>query len=190
MAKAVGLLAKPDNKKINDVVNINGLECKQYHYIKSGKVGRPKTYTPEILEKTKKYIYGGHAEYGDVIPSPAGLSSYLSVTKAVVYLWCEEHPEFLDMLNELKVEQERILLSRGLDKTFDNRLTTLVLSQHGYQNSPQNANDGSQQTNVQVNIIAQQIDADTIARIMGNADFALPDQIQHTNVIDVDDDED
>ena len=82
------------------------------------------------------------------------------------------------------------MLSKGLNKTFEARLTSLVLSQHGYQNAPQNANDGSQQTNVQVNIIAQQIDADTIARIMGNADFALPNQIQHTNVIDVDDDED
>lgn len=186
------ILFKPENEDVNKVLKLNGLELKLYDRIKKG---RPKEYTPEIAEKAREYIFqdwdgewGRHADR--ICPNSYGLALFLNTTRPMLYYWAETNEDFLDSLVTLNHMEVNLNYAGGLSKRFDSRFAAQVLGSHGVINTQQNANDGSQQTNVQVNIIAQQIDADTIARIMGNADFALPNQIQNTNVIDVDDDED
>ncbi len=93
--------------------------------------GRPTKYTDELVEKAKAYITD-YAIYGDVIPSIAGLSSALKVSRSILYKWEEEKQDFLDILREIKAEQEKVLLNKGLIGDFNSAITKLVLGKHGY----------------------------------------------------------
>jgi hypothetical protein len=93
--------------------------------------GRPTKYTPELIEKAKAYIKD-YEMYGDVIPSIAGLASVLDVHRSLLYVWEKQHPVFLDILEAIKREQQKILLNKGLSGDFNSAITKLVLGKHGY----------------------------------------------------------
>ena len=93
--------------------------------------GRPTKYTEEIIEKAKAYITG-YETHSDVIPSIAGLASVLDVHRSLLYVWEKEYPEFLDILEAIKREQQKVLLNKGLSGDFNSQITKLVLGKHGY----------------------------------------------------------
>lgn len=93
--------------------------------------GRPTKYTDELIKKAKAYITD-YAIYEDVIPSIAGLSSMLEISRSTLYKWEEEKQEFSDILRGIKAEQEKILLNKGLSGDFNSAITKLVLGKHGY----------------------------------------------------------
>ena len=93
--------------------------------------GRPTKYKPELIKKAKAYITE-YETYGDVIPSIAGLASVIEVHRSLLYVWEKEHPEFLDILEAIKREQQKVLLNKGLTGDFNSAITKLVLGKHGY----------------------------------------------------------
>jgi hypothetical protein len=100
--------------------------------------GRPTKYSANLLKEAEKYI-ADHMEYGDKIPSIAGLSAALGISRETVYAWGkqEDKKEFSDMINRLLCAQERMLLNHGLDGTYHPTITKLLLGKHGYHDRPQ-----------------------------------------------------
>jgi hypothetical protein len=98
------------------------------------KNGRPTIYSDKIVEDTKKYLLEGWKKEGDVIPSIAGLSVYLGISRDTIYDWAsqEEKKDFSDILESILSKQERELINRGLDGTFNSNITKLALGKHGY----------------------------------------------------------
>lgn len=97
------------------------------------KGGRPTDYSQDILTKTKDYI-DNHKDYGDEIPSVAGLSSYLNIARSTIYEWAsqDDKKEFSDILEKLLSTQEKTLINKGLNGGFNSTITKLILTKHGY----------------------------------------------------------
>ncbi len=95
--------------------------------------GRPTKYTPELLAATREYIQN-YAEHDDVIPSIAGLSCVVGVSRSRLHEWAtqEDKAEFKDILQELLSTQEKILFNKGLSGDFNAAITKLALGKHGY----------------------------------------------------------
>ena len=97
------------------------------------RVGRPTTFNSETLEKTKDYIEN-FADYGNEMPSVAGLAVALKVGRRGIYDWehNKENKEFSLILEELLAKQEMILMDRGLINEFNSSIAKLALGKHGY----------------------------------------------------------
>lgn len=97
-------------------------------------MARPSEYTPELIEKARKYIGGEWEVVGDAIPSIAGLAVYLKKSRDTLHTWAKEagKEQFSDMLAEMLAKQENILISKGLTNEHNPTITKLVLSKHGY----------------------------------------------------------
>lgn len=109
--------------------------------------GRPSVYTPELVDIARGYVdecvdevehfeseSGKHWETIRVkLPTVEGLARRLKVSRETVYAWKEEHPEFSDILDDLKVEQADRLLNRGLSGEYNPTIAKMMLSsKHGY----------------------------------------------------------
>jgi hypothetical protein len=111
----------------------------------SNPVGRPSLLTPELKERAKQYLYDFSGQ-GDVIPSAAGLACWLGISKASVYNFGEQDPEFLDTLNAIQAKQETLTLNNGITGVFNSTIAKLVLANHGYSDKVQQdhtSSDGS-----------------------------------------------
>ena len=97
------------------------------------RTGRPSKYTDQTVSEALYYV-DNYKEFGDKIPSIAGLSLHLGISKETAYEWGrgDKKPDFSDMLTKLLSKQEQILLNSGLDGTFNSTITKLVLSKHNY----------------------------------------------------------
>lgn len=95
--------------------------------------GRPSKYTPELIAKAEHYAEN-YEDYGDPIPSIAGLACVLGITRETVHTWIkeEEKRQFSDIIKGMLAEQERALLKNGLKGEFSPVITKLVLSKHNY----------------------------------------------------------
>lgn len=96
--------------------------------------GRPTDYTPELVAKARKYIDGGWERLCHKIPSHSGLALFLDMSRKTLYRWALEEgkEEIKDILEKCMVQQEQLLISNGLDNTFNSAITKLVLGKHGY----------------------------------------------------------
>lgn len=95
--------------------------------------GRPTDYSDEICRKARQYLQ--HFEqYGDAIPSVAGLAVFLKIARSTIYEWAKEEDkcEFSDILQEILAKQEAILLTKGLKNEFNPSITKVILGKHGY----------------------------------------------------------
>jgi hypothetical protein len=95
--------------------------------------GRPTKYNKKILTDTADYLEN-HADYEDIVPSVAGLSCYLKLSKKIIYIWAkqDDKEEFLHMLEEIASKQERMLLSGGLSSDMNATIVKLMLAKHNY----------------------------------------------------------
>ena len=100
---------------------------------KKEKVGRPSKYNDQTVQKVADYMECWES-LGDIIPSIAGLAVYLKVSRDSIHTWRNEEgkEEFSDMLDELLANQEKILISKGLDSSFNSTIAKLALTKHGY----------------------------------------------------------
>ena len=103
--------------------------------------GRPTKYTDELQAKADTYLDAYEAE-GDAIPSAIGLADYLGISRATLYSWGddEDKPRFLDILDKVQRKQFRLLVSNGLNNTFNANIAKLVLGKHGYSDKSENTN--------------------------------------------------
>ena len=103
-------------------------------------MGRPTKYNAAVLEKAQHYL-DHYEDYGDVIPSQAGLGLVLGLSRQTLNTWskAEDKKEFLDILERINQKQECVLLDNGLTGKFNAAITKLVLGKHGYHDRPQQA---------------------------------------------------
>jgi hypothetical protein len=93
--------------------------------------GRPTKYNETVQAKADDYARNPE-DYGDVVPTAAGLSLILNVTKSTLYKWAEEHPIFSDTLSSLNATQEKRLINGSLMGDYNATISKLMLSNHGY----------------------------------------------------------
>ena len=100
--------------------------------------GRPTDYTPELVEKARKYI-DDYQSQGDVIPSEVGLCKYIGQSITCVQRWgAEEGKEvFKGILKAINTEQHNVLINKGLSGDFNSAIAKLVLGKHGYHEKQQ-----------------------------------------------------
>lgn len=106
--------------------------------------GRPSIYTPELLAKARDYVLN-YADYGDQIPSIAGLACELSISRETCHTWAKEgdKPEFSDIVRDISQAQERKLLNGGLSGDFNPSIAKLVMTKHGYTDKLETEHSGS-----------------------------------------------
>lgn len=110
------------------------------------KVGRPSKYNEDLQAQADEYIYR-FAEFGDVVPTLAGLACFLGISRETCNEWPKIYPQFSDTTKAVSVMQERALINGGLSKANDSGITKLLLaSNHGYSDRIEQAHtspDGS-----------------------------------------------
>jgi hypothetical protein len=96
-------------------------------------MARPTDYSQELLDKAKDYVEN-FAEYGDVVPTIAGLACELDMHRETLYAWAkdESKPEFSDIFKKVQQAQERKLVNGGLAGGFNPAVTKMMLTKHGY----------------------------------------------------------
>ncbi len=66
------------------------------------------------------------------LPSIEGLALYLHVHKDTLYEWEKIHPEFSDVLGDIRAKQADRLISNGLSGDYNPTIAKLLLTKHGY----------------------------------------------------------
>ena len=95
-------------------------------------MARPTKYSKEIVEKAIAYI-NDYEMYGDMIPSIEGMAEHLGLHRDTLYDWArQESKEFSDILGRCMQVQQKTLVNKGLNNTFNSAITKLVLGKHGY----------------------------------------------------------
>lgn len=112
-------------------------------------MARPTVYSDEVLEKASDYIEN-YAEYGDAVPTVAGMACEIGVSRETLYAWAKdvEKPEFSDILMRVMENQERKLVNGGLSGGFNPAITKMMLTKHGYSDKTDidhSSKDGSMQ---------------------------------------------
>jgi len=113
--------------------------------------GRPTEYTPEIVEKTLAYL----ASCNDIeedkengikqkvnLPSIEGLAYEIKVNKDTIYEWCKVHPEFSDVIDDLRAKQAKYLINKGLSGDYSQVIAKVLLTKHGYIDKQDVTSDG------------------------------------------------
>lgn len=98
----------------------------------SKEIGRPSGLTPELIEKAKDYLLDGYSDFGNIVPSVAGLGCYLGIGRSTIYEYKALSKEFADTLDAILMKQEMLLINGGLNQTFSGTITKLMLANHGY----------------------------------------------------------
>lgn len=95
--------------------------------------GRPTVYSKDMIKEARNYIQC-HLDFGDPVPTVAGLACVLGIVRDTCYAWGDdpEKPEFSDILEELAQKQERVLIGKGLLGYFNAPITKMMLTKHGY----------------------------------------------------------
>ena len=100
--------------------------------------GRPTKYDENVLMIARDYIKNPGE---DVIPTVAGLSVLLDVSRECLYEWKRTKPEFSDTLTKLNARQHQMLVAGGLDGTHNAAITKLILAtNHGYSDKSEHIN--------------------------------------------------
>jgi len=95
-------------------------------------MARPTKWNKELEEKARAYITD-YEMYGDMIPSIEGMAVHLGLHRDTLYDWAKQKDKgFSDILRLTIQNQERTLLNKGLNNTFNAAITKLVLGKHGY----------------------------------------------------------
>jgi len=94
--------------------------------------GQPTKYNSEVQKRAEEYVNEGYIACGDAVPSVAGLSCELGVSRKTLYNWAENSDQFLHTLDRLSSKQERTALTRGLTNDFNSTIVKLILANHGY----------------------------------------------------------
>jgi hypothetical protein len=104
--------------------------------------GRPTKLTPEVIEKAKQYIDGGYT-IEELVPTVAGFSVFLGISKQTAYEWSKINQDFSDFLDEVMRRQEMGLLKGGLAGDYNSTIAKLMLTKHGYSDKQETAVTGA-----------------------------------------------
>jgi len=97
----------------------------------NGVIGSPTKLTPELINKAAEYLVVFRSE-GDLVPTIAGLSCYLGISRSSVYNYKDKSADFLDILEKIEATQEKMLVNGGLSGDFNAPITKMMMTKHGY----------------------------------------------------------
>lgn len=144
--------------------NINMDVAKKQHEVHleaKNKGGRPTTYRQEYCEEIAIFVEQCKTEKR--LPTVAGLAGHLDTIKSNIYEWVKKHPQFSDSLRKMIEDQEDTLINNGLSKTYDSKITKLILS----------ANHGMSEKNITEHSVDQNT-ANLLGLIDGSSKGQLP----------------
>ena len=97
-------------------------------------VGRPSSYTKEVIKRSYEYLEIFQTDLGELIPTIVGLCAHIKRAKGTVYRWKteEDKQEFKDILSAIEENQEKTLINGGLSNAFNSAITKMMLTKHGY----------------------------------------------------------
>lgn len=103
---------------------------KKYNYTE--KTGRPTEYGGKIIKKAKKYR--DKLPKDEAVHSIEGLAVALGITRETIYDWESQEikKEFSDIVKEIRQLQGKALITKGLRGVFNSKITSALLSKHGY----------------------------------------------------------
>src|SRR3989344_5056457 len=104
------------------------------------KIGRPTNYSEELCSKANRYLK--EFEKDEPVPTMAGLAFFLKIPRQKIYEYKEKHEEFRDIVEILMGLQEMKLLSGSLTNKLNSKISTLMLSKHGYSNKEEVEHSG------------------------------------------------
>ncbi len=109
--------------------------------------------TEEFVAKAARYLDIYEDELGDTTPSIVGLARYMGVRKNRLYLYKTEQKgpvelcrKMAEIMGQIVDEQERKLINNGLTGNYNQTITKLMLSKHGYSDAQRvdhSSTDGS-----------------------------------------------
>lgn len=97
--------------------------------------GRPSSYTDDVPNKVKSFVE--QCLENDRLPTRAGLSNYIGVTKDTLIKWGEENKQLFDALKGLDQLQEDEVWQRALKGEYNSNIAKLLLHNHGYSDKSQ-----------------------------------------------------
>ena len=90
------------------------------------------SYGQWAINTAINYLRFYDALYSDRVPTKAGLCRVLEIGKTTLYNWCEVHPEFGHIVDQMALEKERQTLNAGLDGRFNANIAKVLLAEDGY----------------------------------------------------------
>ena len=95
-------------------------------------MARPTKWSKELEAQAYEYIKD-YQVHGHMIPSIEGMAEHLGLHRDTLYDWArQESKEFSDILGRCMQVQQKTLVNKGLNNTFNSAITKLVLGKHGY----------------------------------------------------------
>jgi len=125
--------------------------------------GRPTKYNDEMVTLAEDYIVN-FGEYGDAVPTIAGLACELGISRDTVYAWMAE-PEkqaFSDIAKQLMTHQERKLTNGSLSNQLNPMIAKLMLSKHGYSDKIDNTSSDGSMSPKASNVVVTSSDVESI----------------------------
>ena len=127
-------------------------------------MARPTSLTDEFIELADEYM-NSWEEFGESIPSVAGLSLHARVSRDSIYEWLNTKPtqasdeiyaKFSDIITQLVSTQEVKLLNGGLSGAFNSTISKLILHKHNYSDKAEvdnKSSDGSHSSDLKVTVV-------------------------------------
>lgn len=97
--------------------------------------GRPSSYTDDVPQKVSKYADKCLKEKR--LPTRAGLSNYIGISKDTLIKWGRENKHLLDALNAFDQLQEDEVWDKALKGEYNSNIAKLMLHNHGYSDRSQ-----------------------------------------------------
>ncbi len=104
-------------------------------------MARPTDYNEDILDRAKNYVSSSSDTEADKetgiskkvnLVTIEGLAYDLGINKDTIYEWCKIHPEFSDVIDDLRSKQARELINKGLSGDYNPTIAKVLLTKHGY----------------------------------------------------------
>ena len=106
--------------------------------------GRPTKYKPEYATKEFLEEFFKYRRDLGLLISQCGLAVYLNVCEETLQEWKRVHPAFSVSLGIVKQESKDMLMSKGLDSSYNSTITKLILSSnHGMAEKSEHLHDVS-----------------------------------------------
>ncbi len=90
------------------------------------------SYGQWAINTAVNYLSFYEEMYRDRLPTKAGLCRVLGIGKTTLYSWCECHPEFADIVDQIALEKERQTINHGVIGTFNPAIAKILLAEDGY----------------------------------------------------------
>jgi hypothetical protein len=117
--------------------------------------GRPTEYSPETLVIARDYANGGWERLGHVVPSLAGLSVVLKVSKDTLLNWSKDEgkKEFFGVYRQISSTQEFQLINGGLKGEYNSAIAKMLLAKHGYSDKPEVEQEKEEAPQIFINFV-------------------------------------